>query len=240
MPNIYVFLIIIFSSLIKGITGFGFALFSFPLLLIWYTPKEIIPVLMICNFIASLFIILQKKEHKLLDKQSYLLMISGAFFTIAGVVALGSSNEKILIHLSGVFFIALTVFSLKKKKPKNVNLKNYAYIIAGMLIGFITGAISVSGPPLALFLNRAHVSNQKFREVFATFSVITATVAIFGYYQLGYITLQTITTSSVFLPILLTGTIVGKKLNTRMSVTKFQIVNIVLTLVSSILLIFSS
>ena len=56
MPNIWVILIITFSSLIKGITGFGFALVSFPLLLMWYEPKEIIPVLMICNLIASVLI----------------------------------------------------------------------------------------------------------------------------------------------------------------------------------------
>lgn len=50
MPNIWVILIITFSSLIKGITGFGFALVSFPLLLMWYEPKEIIPRLpLVCN-----------------------------------------------------------------------------------------------------------------------------------------------------------------------------------------------
>ena len=56
MLNIWIILIIIISSLIKGITGFGFALLSFPLLLTWYSPKEIIPVLMICNLIASVLI----------------------------------------------------------------------------------------------------------------------------------------------------------------------------------------
>jgi len=62
MPNIWIVLIITLSSLIKGITGFGFALVSFPLLLMWYTPKEIIPILMICNLIASVMIVLTKKR----------------------------------------------------------------------------------------------------------------------------------------------------------------------------------
>ena len=239
MPNICIFLVIIISSLIKGITGFGFALISFPLLLIWYSPKEIIPVLMICNLIASILIILQKKEHKLLDKQSYLLMGTGGIFTMVGVIVLSSTDGKMLIHLSGVFFIALTLFSLKKSNPKDVKLSNYAYLVAGSLIGFLTGAISVSGPPLALFLNRANVNNQKFREIFAWFSVITATIAILGYFQAGLLTFQTIKTSLLFVPILLTGTIVGKKLNTIMSIGRFQIINIVLTLISSFLLVFS-
>jgi uncharacterized membrane protein YfcA len=237
--NVWIILIIVFSSLIKGITGFGFALLSFPLLLMWYAPKEIIPVLMICNLIASILIVLQKKEHKLLDKQSYFLIGSGGIFTMAGVIALSSSGERILIHLSGFLFVLLTLYSLRKRKQKGKKLPNYTYLTAGSFIGFLTGAVSVSGPPLALFLNRANVSNRKFREIFAAFSVVTAVIAIFGYFQAGMISLSTLKMSLIFAPILLIGTIVGKKLNTIMSINGFHIVNIVLTLLASVLMILS-
>jgi len=237
MLNIWIIIIVIASSLIKGITGFGFALFSFPLLLIWYTPKEIIPVLMICNLIASVLIVVQKKEHKLLDKQSYILIGAGGIFTMLGVIALSSGDGKILVHTSGVLFIALTLISLKKRKNKAKKMPGHIYACSGAFIGFLTGAVSVSGPPLALFLNRANVSNRKFREIFAAFSVITATIALFGYYQAGMINAQTIKSSLVFTPILLGGTILGKYLNSRISMGSFQTANIVLTLLASILLI---
>ena len=237
MPNIWVILIIIFSSLIKGITGFGFALVSFPLLLMWYTPKEIIPVLMICNLIASVMIVLQKKDHKLLDKQSYYLIAAGGIFTTVGVIALSSTDGKWLIRFSGILFIFLTIYSLARKNPKNITMRNRAYLLAGAFIGFLTGAISVSGPPLALFLNKANISNRKFREIFAAFSIITAVIALIGYYQVGMITLQTLKLVLTFVPILLTGTIFGKKLNTVMPIEKFQTINIVLTLIASILLV---
>lgn len=237
MPNIWIFLIIIFSSLIKGITGFGFALVSFPLLLIWYAPKEIIPVLMICNLIASILIVVQKKEHKLLDRQSYYLIGAGGLFTIAGVIALSSTDGKWLVRLSGILFIVLTIYSLVRKMPENRNMQNRAYLYAGAFIGFLTGAVSVSGPPLALFLNRANISNRKFREIFAAFSVVTSVIAIFGYSQTDMITLQTLKTSLIFVPILLAGTVFGKKLNTVMPIKRFKTINIVLTLIASIMLI---
>lgn len=85
MPNIYIFLTVIISSLIKGVSGFGFALISLPILLTWYEPKEIIPVLMICNLVASVFIILQKKNQQLIDKASISLILSGGIFTLTGV-----------------------------------------------------------------------------------------------------------------------------------------------------------
>jgi len=116
-------------------------------------------------------------------------------------------------------------------------MRNRAYLYAGAFIGFITGAVSVSGPPLALFLNRANISNRKFREIFAAFSVITAIIAVIGYYQAGIISLQTLKTSAIFIPILLTGTIIGKKLNTIVSIEIFQTINIILTLIASIMLV---
>ena len=237
MPNIWVILIIIFSSLIKGITGFGFALLSFPLLLMWYTPKEIIPVLMICNLIASVMIVLQKKDHKLLDKQSYYLIAAGGVFTIIGVIALSSTDGKWLIRSSGLLFILITIYSLARKNSKYLAMRNRAYLLAGAFVGLLTGAILLSGPPLALFLNKANISNRKFREIFAAFSIITAIVAIFGYYQAGMMTFQTLKIAFTFVPILLTGSIFGKKLNTIMPSEKFQTINILLTLIASIILV---
>ena len=121
--------------------------------------------------------------------------------------------------------------------PKQTTMCDSSYLSAGAFIGFLTGAVSVSGPPLALFLNKANISNRKFREIFAAFSVITAIIATFGYYQAGMITMHTLKTSLIFVPILLTGTIVGKKLNTIISIEKFQTINIVLTLIASIMMI---
>jgi uncharacterized membrane protein YfcA len=142
-----------------------------------------------------------------------------------------------LVHFAGAFFILLTIYSLSKKKSTQKELPSYAYLSAGAFIGFLTGAVSVSGPPLALFLNRANVSNRKFREIFAAFSVVTAMIAIIGYSYAGMITTQTIKTSLFFTPILLAGTIIGKKLNSVMSINSFQSTNIVLTVLASILLI---
>jgi len=235
--NIWIIIVVIISSLIKGLTGFGFALVSLPVLLFWYPPKEIIPVLMICNLIASLLIVVQKKDQKLLTKNAYVLIASGAVFTLIGVLVLKSVRGNALVHISGIFFIALTVLSLLDKKSNRINLPSYSYPAVGAIIGLITGTISVSGPPLALFLNKAKVTNREFREIFAAFSVVTAIIACIGYIHTGMLTLETIKTSLIFTPILLIGTIVGKYFNTKISTHRFQFINIALTLISCILLL---
>lgn len=237
MPNIWIFIVVIVASLIKGFTGFGFALISLPFLLIWYSPKEIIPVLMICNLIASSLIIFQKKEYKLIRKSSVYLIITGGLFTVFGVSVMSSVNENKLMHISGLFFIVIAVLSFLRNGKPNAKLPNYFYPIAGSIIGFITGLISVSGPPLALFLNRAKVNNQEFREIFAWFSVVTAIIAIVGYYHVEMLKLEMIKTSLIFTPILLLGSIIGKRINRNISSNRFQKINIVLTIISSAMLL---
>jgi|GEM_PF-1454567 len=237
MPNIYIFLTVIISSLIKGVSGFGFALISLPILLTWYAPKEIIPVLMICNLVASVFIILQKKNQPLIDKASMSLIVSGGIFTLIGVLVLKHVNANRLVHFSGVVFLVITFLSFIKSNKRHAGLPAYVYPIVGAIIGTITGIISISGPPLALFLNRANVDNKQFREIFAWFSVVTAVIAIAGYYHVGWLTPQALKLSLLFSPILLAGTIVGKYFNGIIPIKSFRTINILLTLISCFLLL---
>lgn len=236
MLNPCAILVIVAASLLKGITGFGFALVSLPLLMIWYSPKELIPVLMMSNLIASIFIILQKKESKLVSKQFMTLIIYGGLFTILGVITLKYVSNTHLIKFMGIFFVLLTILTLLNNRHK-FNLTTKSYKLAGAFIGFLTGSISVSGPPLALFLNMANVTNREFREVFSWFSVVSATVAIAGYAHLGLITKQSLLMTLSIIPILLLGSVVGKKLNSRVPSAVFKQFNLWLTLIISIFLL---
>ncbi len=237
MVNVWTIIIIVLSSLLKGITGFGFALVSLPLLMMWYTPKEIIPVLMMCNLLASFFIILQKKSEPLVTKPFRWMIISGGVFTIFGVLVLKNMPEVTLVHITAILAIVFTLLTIVKKDIIKLKLPKMAYYSAGALIGFLTGTISVSGPPLALFLNIAKVNNQQFREIFAWFNVVAASVAVIGYWQIGLIHYETLQLTAIFVPILLAGTIIGKRLNGILPYKLFRTITLVVALVASSLLL---
>ncbi|PIF04354.1 MAG: hypothetical protein CSA36_09170, partial [Draconibacterium sp.] len=89
MEYVAIVIVILLAAFVKGVTGFGFALVSLPLLMLFgFDAKELIPVLMFCNLFASILIVLQKKEYKLIDRKSRSLIIYGAVFTILGVAVL--------------------------------------------------------------------------------------------------------------------------------------------------------
>lgn len=237
MTIFWIICIISVASLVKGITGFGFALIALPPLLIWYTPIQIIPILIICNFISSTIIILQKKDAKLVPLQLKPLIISGCVFTIFGVLILKHADANNLIHIISIIFIILTALSFFKLKTA-LDLPNIAYPFVGAVIGFLAGCTSVSGPPLAIFLNATKVNNQEFREVFSWFNIATSIIAIVGYAIVGLITLTTIKTVALFFPILYMGSFVGKRLNKHIPAKTFKNSTLFITLASCLILLF--
>lgn len=237
MEYFWIIIVVAVASFIKGMTGFGFALIALPLLIHWFPPKEIIPVLVLCNLLASLLIVLQRKERKLVNKSFRNLIIHGGVFTIVGVIVFKHLPDHLLLMIMAIFFIVLSTLSLLNVKytPK---LSEASYKIAGSILGFLTGTLSVSGPPLALFLNNANVDNQEFREIFAWFSIVTATVATVGYQVLGLITPITLKLVVLFFPILFAGSYFGKRMNSIVPTDLFKKITIIISLFLSVFLLF--
>ncbi len=236
MVNVWSILVVVFASLLKGITGFGFALVSLPFLMIWYSPKELIPVLMMCNLIASIFIVLQKKKAPLINQNFKNLIIYGGVFSIGGALTLSVIKESYLIHILAILFIILSGVSLLNMKHQ-IKISKCSYKLVGSAIGFLAGTISVSGPPLALLLNMMKVSNVEFREIFSWFNIVTATIAIIGYASIGLITPEVLKMTLTFIPILLLGTITGKRLNHILPQLLFKKITIGITIVACIMLL---
>ena len=236
MELFWIVLVVVIASLVKGITGFGFALVALPPLMIWYSPKEIIPVLLLCNLFASVLIILQKKDRQLINRQFKWLIIFGALFTIVGVIFLKYLPEHLLIVIVSIFLIILTVLSILGVQYP-IKITNRSYKIAGAFLGFLTGSISISGPPMALFLYSAKVDKQQFREIFSWFSIVTSIVALAGYVVLGILTIESLKMSLLFLPILFIGSFIGKKLNNLIPLIVFKKAILIITLFSSIFIL---
>ena len=236
MELFWIVLVVVIASLVKGITGFGFALVALPPLMIWYSPKEIIPVLLLCNLFASVLIILQKKDRQLINRQFKWLIIFGALFTIVGVIFLKYLSEHLLIVIVSIFLIILTVLSILGVQYP-IKITNRSYKIAGAFLGFLTGSISISGPPMALFLYSAKVDKQQFREIFSWFSIVTSIVALAGYVVLGILTIESLKMSLLFLPILFIGSFIGKKLNNLIPLIVFKKAILIITLFSSVFIL---
>ncbi|MGB0977224.1 MAG: sulfite exporter TauE/SafE family protein [Prolixibacteraceae bacterium] len=225
-------LVIAGASLLKGMTSFGFSLMAFPILLNFYSPMILVPALTLCNVLTSAQIVFTTRTEKSKHSNHWLIM-AGIMGIIPGVLLLRTLNVSTLKVIVGVIFVLLSIlflsgFRFKIKYPKR------AQIIAGTTAGFLGGALSVSGPPLVLFLTSMQFSNQEFRLHFARFSVLTSSVALLGYFLSGMITAEVWRIFFISFPILIIGTILGQKLSTKVSIRFFQVLCISISLCAGI------
>lgn len=225
-------LVIAGASLLKGMTSFGFSLMAFPILLNFYSPMILVPALTLCNVLTSAQIVFTSRTEKSKHSNHWLIM-AGIIGIIPGVLLLRTLNVSTLKVIVGVIFVLLSIlflsgFRFKIKYPKR------AQIIAGTTAGFLGGALSVSGPPLVLFLTSMQFSNQEFRLHFARFSVLTSSVALLGYFLSGMITAEVWRIFFISFPILIIGTILGQKLSTKVSIRFFQVLCISISLCAGI------
>jgi uncharacterized membrane protein YfcA len=229
--------IIFLSGIVKGTTGFGFALFSLPLLVHFIPIKALIPIIMLFNLFSSVQIVLQS-GHLRIKKSIILLSVTGVAGIVCGSIILKFFPERWLKLMASVVLIVLSIMFLSGYRFKIRKLKR-GNAIAGIISGFLGGSLSVSGPPLALFLTSIKLDTQSFRSTFAWFSIITASVAMANYIMMGIVDLMTLKIFFISLPVLILSILIGKLISKKISVKLFYTGVVTITLIAGILLFLS-
>ncbi len=69
-------LVIFLAGMTQGLTGFGFALVSVPIMIILLSPKVVVPIIVIHSFVINLIILFEARKWVDL-KRIWPLMIAG-------------------------------------------------------------------------------------------------------------------------------------------------------------------
>ena len=170
-------LIIILASFIQGATGFGFVLVSAPLLSLFLPLTTLVPTLVILGLFINILIVASTRKHIAL-KEIKILIFMGIIGIPIGVYGLNTLDTAILKLIIGaiIIFTSIAMFI-----GLNLTLKNklYSYSIAGLASGILNGSISMSGPPIVLFLTNEGYDKDKFRANINTYFVINNMITVF-------------------------------------------------------------
>ena len=109
----------------------------------------------------------------------------------------------------------------------------------GMLSGLLGGSISISGPPIILFLSNQEVDKHTFRGNLATYFFILNLFMIPVYYLNGLLTKEVWNYSLTFLPGLLIGVLVGNILSHKIKDAHFKKLTLILLIIMGLISIIS-
>ena len=158
--------IILAGHLVKGVTGFGSALFAVPLLLLIVDVKVVTPVFLLFDLTSGALLV--ASNWRSIDRRLLFLLLSGMVLgTTLGTWVLVSFSHQILKRILGVLVFGWALTVLLGREPDPLSPGRPLGTTLAPLSGFVGGALgatfSVNGPPIIIYLSHVLHEKQTFR-----------------------------------------------------------------------------
>jgi uncharacterized protein len=156
---------------IQAATGFGFALVLSPALFAVLDPTEAVATLLALGLVLNVFVLIEDGGHA--DWRWIAPMLLAALpGLVAGLLLLQALSKEVLQISVGLAVIGAAALQISARRAANGSahpseLPGAAGLAAGFLSGVLTTSISVSGPPIVLWLEAHGIGPSEFRASLA-------------------------------------------------------------------------
>lgn len=241
MPDptvIFTIVSIFVAGVITGLTSFGFALVTVPLLVIVLPPKVVVPLASLLAGIGGLLIFMEVRPWVDLRRISLLIL--------AGVIAIPFGTYLLLVTpantlkalIGAVTTLSALAFLLGFSRP--IRREQAASVPIGLLSGLLGGSTAMSGPPVILFMSNQGVSKQVFRANINVYFTIIKLWTITNQAAAGLITSDVLSWAALSLPALFIGTLLGMRLTRRVEEAAFRRLTLLVVLATGLTAIASA
>ena len=212
--------IILFASTVRGFSGFGFSASSVSLLSFILPPKEIVPIILLLEIIASFFMIpsIWKKINWKFVLYLLLGVLIGTPFGVHLLTILDPNITHLIISLTVLIFAFLL---LKGYKNKNLN-HNLSKFFVGGVAGTVNGFGTLAGLPIALYFLIIAAEPAVIRASLAALFFFTDLYALFLAYFENILNYKLILRTIPLIFIVPIGVFLGTKLFTGSSKENYK------------------
>lgn len=195
------------AAFLQSITGFGLVIVAAPLLMFFYDPKLIIPIMILlatCGNIAQTLLLHREAKWKLIG---YLLLgaILGQPLGYQIYAAIPAHYLKILISIMILF--SLTIMQLRKRqipiRPRNT-------LLTGIAAGTMAMTTGMAGPPIAMYLASTALSARELRATSIGFFFVSNLVSLATFTLGGLDLMPALQEFTYLLPGLAGGILLGQ------------------------------
>jgi uncharacterized protein len=155
------------GAAVQSATGFGFALVLSPALFAAMDPVEAVTALLVLGLALNVLVLFEGGRPEHVDLRALAPMLLAALPGLAvGVLALTRMSKEALQVAVGIAVILAAAWQLRhgRRRP---DLPAAAGWAAGFVSGALTTSISISGPPIVLWLEARGVRPEEFRASLA-------------------------------------------------------------------------
>ena len=193
------------AALLRGFTGFGFAIAAVPLLSLVLPPARVVPLTVVLQVLASLVDL--RAASRITDWRSMVWltpgMVVGTPLGLFLLTRLSANDARLTI---GVLILGSAML-LGRGLRLPARPANWMIGLVGVVSGVMNGVAAMSGPPVVAYLMALPHSAMVVRATSLVFFTLTAVVAMVP--LAGLIDRQALLFALLSWPVLLVGTHLG-------------------------------
>jgi uncharacterized membrane protein YfcA len=195
------------AGFFQGLTGFGFALLAMPVLARLIPVKQAVPVIVLLSLAANVVVFISCRKSASF-KAIWRLAVSALIAVPPGTFVLVYVAPEYIKLAAGIVVTAAALLMLAGKTFPVRNEKTACFPV-GFVSGFLNGSISMSGPPVALFLSNQNSDRNSFRANMVLYGIFLNIVTVGSFTAGNLLTKPVLTAAVLLLPCMAAGTGIG-------------------------------
>lgn len=227
-PTLAVFmataLSVLAAALLRGFTGFGFALATVPLLGMFMPPSQSVPIAICLQFMGSLLDFPRARQDGHWPSLRWLI-VGAAAGSPLGALALSVMPASVARILVSAITIAAVIVLNGGARMAQTQSRTMTMLV-GLICGLFNGLAAMPGPPVVIYYMSGSFGRVAARASLMVFFLATSIAALISTTLVGLLDERALILSLLALPIMVAGTWIGEQAFRRGSDTLHRQVSI--------------
>jgi uncharacterized protein len=212
------------AGTVTGMTGFGLALISTPLLLFVYEPRTVIVLTAIFSIFINVAVVLDswRNAHRRLVLALLLPALVGIF---AGVEVLRTVNPTYIKLAVGLVVVFSALLLLRDIRLPGAQTR-WGPVVAGSASGALSTSTGLAGPPIVLLLAARKLPKHDFRGTSALYFLLMSLVGLAALLLRGLVEGGDFALAAILIPAAIAGKAAGTVILKRLSERTFRLISL--------------
>lgn len=204
---IYLFLTILLAVFTQSLTGFGSGLISMVILPGLIGIQVAVPLVALMMLALEIFLLFRYRNDFRFE-DVWRIGLAAVITIPAGVWALRSIDEKILISILGSIMVFFASYSLLNLRMPGLQHPAWG-ILAGVLAGLFGGAYSIAGPPVIIYASCRKWKPEQFKGNLQSIFLLIDSFSVINHWIAGNMTAVVVNKFFLILPAMVIGLLAG-------------------------------
>jgi uncharacterized membrane protein YfcA len=221
------------AGVVTGLTGFGLALISTPILLFVYEPRTVVVLTAILSIFISAAVVWDS-WHEAQWRLALALLVPALFGIVVGTVVLDVIDPLYIRLGVGAIVIFSALLLVRDIHLPGANTR-WGTLVAGSASGALSTSTGLAGPPVVLLLASRGLPKHEFRGTTALYFLPMGIAGLTVLAARGLVEAPEVPLGLVLIPAAIAGKVVGTALLKHVSEKAFRAVTLGLVILTGTL-----